>query len=181
MRPGGCAGGIVDTREEQWYAVLFQDYGAVGRIPVLVPVRWVKNYPVFGDCGRIPENIETQSTRPGYVYQPLAGSDDFICRPDQNGEYHLNSRWQFNHEPDWNCCKVDGILGSYTLTASKICNSLLAGEEYDYPKDEISCVCGGSNGGRGWAVRGRLRRDMCTSGELWHDSRYKEAGEAVVF
>ncbi len=122
---GVAQGGIVDTREGLWYAVLFQDYGAVGRVPILVPVRWVKNYPVFGDCGRIPENIETQSTRPGYIYQPLAGSDDFICRPDQNWEYHLNSRWQFNHEPDWNCCKVDGILGSYTLTASKICNSLL--------------------------------------------------------
>ena len=37
---GVAQGGIVDTREGLWYAVLFQDYGAVGRVPILVPVRW---------------------------------------------------------------------------------------------------------------------------------------------
>lgn len=122
---GAAQGGIVDTGEGQWYAVLFQDYGAAGRIPILIPVRWENDFPVFGDHGKIPKNIETKSTRPGYVYRPLVGSDDFICRPDQNGEFHLNPRWQFNHEPDPDFYKVDGILGSYTLTASRRCADLL--------------------------------------------------------
>ena len=30
---GVAQGGIVDTPEGDWYAVLFQDSGAVGRIP----------------------------------------------------------------------------------------------------------------------------------------------------
>ena len=36
---GVAQGGIVDTPDGKWYAVLFQDRGAVGRIPVLVPIR----------------------------------------------------------------------------------------------------------------------------------------------
>ena len=39
---GVAQGGIVDTPDHKWYAVLFQDRGAVGRIPVLVPVKWEK-------------------------------------------------------------------------------------------------------------------------------------------
>jgi len=33
---GVAQGGIVDTPDGDWYAVLFQDSGAVGRIPVLI-------------------------------------------------------------------------------------------------------------------------------------------------
>ncbi|HOA00151.1 glycoside hydrolase 43 family protein [Ruminococcus sp.] len=34
---GAAQGGIVDTPDGKWYGMLFQDHGAVGRIPVLVP------------------------------------------------------------------------------------------------------------------------------------------------
>lgn len=125
---GVAQGGIVDTPDGQWYAILFQDYGAVGRLPILIPVKWEEYYPVFGDRGRVPRNIGTKSTRPGYVYRSMTGSDDFICRPDRNGEYHLSGRWQFNHEPDPNFYKVDGIRGVYTVTASKVCANLLQAE-----------------------------------------------------
>lgn len=125
---GVAQGGIVDTPDGQWYAILFQDYGAVGRLPILIPVKWEEDYPVFGDRGRVPRNIETKSTRPGYVYQSMTGSDDFICRSDRNGEYHLSGRWQFNHEPDPNFYKVDGIRGVYIVTASKVCADLLQAE-----------------------------------------------------
>ena len=36
---------LVDTPDHKWYAVL-PDRGAVGRIPVLVPVKWEKNVRV---------------------------------------------------------------------------------------------------------------------------------------
>jgi len=41
---GVAQGGIVDTPTGKWYGFLFQDHGAVGRIPVLVPVNWNKNW-----------------------------------------------------------------------------------------------------------------------------------------
>ena len=37
---GVAQGGIVDTPDGKWYAMLFQDSGAVGRIPILLPVTW---------------------------------------------------------------------------------------------------------------------------------------------
>ena len=51
---GVAQGGIVDTPDGKWYAILFQDRGAVGRIPVLVPMTWENDYPVLGVRGRVP-------------------------------------------------------------------------------------------------------------------------------
>lgn len=113
---GVAQGGIVDTPEGKWYAVLFQDSGAVGRIPVLVPVSWEKDFPVFGENGRIPEHFAVASTRPGYVYQPLVGSDDF------RGE--LKTCWQFNHEPEEAFVNQDREKGIWQVTTNKMCSSL---------------------------------------------------------
>ena len=38
---GVAQGAIFDTQFGDWYAVMFQDHGAVGRIPTLQPVTWV--------------------------------------------------------------------------------------------------------------------------------------------
>lgn len=54
-RHGVAQGGLVDTPDGKWYAMLFQDHDAVGRIPVLVPVRWENDWPVYGDKdGKVP-------------------------------------------------------------------------------------------------------------------------------
>ena len=74
---GVAQGGIVDTPDGTWYAILFQDSGAVGRIPVLVPVTWKDDYPMFGIDGRVPPSVPVEPTRPGHTYEPLVGSDDF--------------------------------------------------------------------------------------------------------
>ncbi len=74
---GIAQGGIVDTPDGRWYAVLFRDSGAIGRIPVLVPVRWDGDEAVFGEDGKLPEDIVIESMRPGYVYAPLYVSDRF--------------------------------------------------------------------------------------------------------
>ena len=44
-RQGVAQGGLVDTPDGRWFAMLFQDHGAVGRIPVLVPVTWENGIP----------------------------------------------------------------------------------------------------------------------------------------
>ena len=49
---GIAQGAIVDTPDGKWYALLFQDNGAVGRIPVLIPVTWTDDgWPVLGNNG----------------------------------------------------------------------------------------------------------------------------------
>lgn len=44
---GVAQGGIVDTPDGKWYAMLFQDSGAVGRIPILLPVTWKDHFPFW--------------------------------------------------------------------------------------------------------------------------------------
>ena len=48
---GVAQGGLIDTPTGDWYAYLFRDYGAVGRIPYLVPVKWQDAWPVLGVDG----------------------------------------------------------------------------------------------------------------------------------
>ncbi|HKM35624.1 MAG TPA: family 43 glycosylhydrolase, partial [Lachnospiraceae bacterium] len=124
---GIAQGGIVDTPEGKWFAILFQDRGAVGRIPVLIPVTWKDDYPVFGEQGRIPEHFSVNSTKPSYEYHPLVESDDFKeYSPDRRlyGSFGLKSCWQFNHEPDLSLVKVDREYGKFTVTTGKVCKNV---------------------------------------------------------
>ena len=56
--------------------MLFQDHDAVGRVPVLVPVRWEDGWPVYGDEeGKVPLEFE----KPGVseFETELVRSDEF--------------------------------------------------------------------------------------------------------
>lgn len=132
---GVAQGGIVDTPDGKWYAVLFQDHGAVGRIPVLVPVTWDAGYPVFGKDRRIPQQFEVPLPykRADYKYESLVQSDDFRkvlglskekeC--ERYGCYGLKSVWQFNHEPDLRLVRQDTESGILWIETGKVCQSLL--------------------------------------------------------
>jgi beta-xylosidase len=125
FRSSGVAqGGIVDTPEGKWFAVLFQDRGAVGRIPVLVPIIWRGETPVFGKNGKVPAEVETATTRSDYTYNPLYVSDDFIYEPDKEGKIHLNLVWQWNHTPRNDLWSVTERKGALRLKSGKICKSL---------------------------------------------------------
>lgn len=112
-RSGVAQGGIVDTPEGDWYAMLFQDHGAVGRIPVLVPVTWQNDFPVFGVDGKAPKEVRVNTEKADYVYTPLWCSDDFVYTPDENGKVCLKKPWQWNHTPDaalWSVTEKPGTL-----------------------------------------------------------------------
>lgn len=120
---GVAQGGIVDTPDGDWYAVLFQDHGAAGRIPILVPISWKDDFPVFGVDGKIPTDFSTKSTRPGYEYKPLVNSDDF--KTDYPNEFGLAPIWQFNHEPDKSGYHVNYDQGYFEITTTKLTDDLL--------------------------------------------------------
>ncbi|MEO6850412.1 MAG: glycoside hydrolase 43 family protein, partial [Mucilaginibacter sp.] len=50
---GVAQGGLVEAPNGAWYSYLFRDYGSVGRIPYLVPVKWVDGWPVLGTNGKV--------------------------------------------------------------------------------------------------------------------------------
>ena len=121
FRNSGIAqGGIVEGPEGVWHSIMFRDNGAVGRIPVLIPVTWEKDtegkpYPVFGEAGKAPLEFTTTDLNPGYEYAPLTASDDFDYDPaemfaadkEHFGCFGFRSFWQFNHEPNLSLVGID--------------------------------------------------------------------------
>jgi uncharacterized protein len=105
---GIAQGNIIDTPEGDWYAYLFRDYGAVGRIPYLVPVQWEDGWPELGVDGKVPDTLNLPASRglsPGIV-----ASDEFDRHP---GEPALPLVWQWNHNPDnslWSLTDRPGFL-----------------------------------------------------------------------
>lgn len=123
-RPDGCAqGGIVEGPAGVWHAILFRDNGALGRIPVLVDVKKTDDGFIFEDPA---VDISTESLRPGYVYSPPVGSDDFRSTSDDKvkyGSFGFRSFWQFNHEPDLSLITRDLNAGTVTVRTDKVCDS----------------------------------------------------------
>ena len=73
---GVAQGGLIDKPDGTWFAYLFRDYGAVGRIPYLVPVKWVDGWPVLGENGKVPTILDLPASKgliPGIV-----SSDEFV-------------------------------------------------------------------------------------------------------
>jgi len=112
---GVAQGGIVDTFDGRWYAFLFQDHGAVGRVPVLVPINWVKDWPVFGINGKVP----TEFPLPGTYREtaPLVISDNF-------NNTKLTLQWQWNHNPDNDYWSLTARPGWLRLTTSHVVSNI---------------------------------------------------------
>ncbi len=147
---GVAQGGIVDTPEGDWYAMLFQDHGAVGRIPVLVPMHWKEDFPVLGIAGKAPLSLSVKSTRPEYHYVPLEGSDNFCYSTPQNGRPELKSFWQWNHTPQkqlWSVTEQPGVLrirtGKLSNNVGQAVNTLT--QRTVYPKCEAAVTVDASN------------------------------------
>lgn len=117
---GVAQGGIVQANDGSWYSVLLQDHGAVGRVPVLVPVRWEEGFPVFGDGGKVPAQFPVRSNRPFYRYGELYASDRFEDTSRGEGRRRLKPQWQWNHEPNpalWSILRDGGLC----ITTGKLC------------------------------------------------------------
>ena len=143
LSPMGVAqGGIVDDGRGNWYAVLFQDSGAIGRIPAVVPVTFEEGKVIFGVGGKVPKLIETEPLIPDgdkYGYEPLYGSDDFSeCYVNQYkagdeyisydkrlfGCFGLRSFWQFSHEPELDLIEADTEERILKITTDKLSANL---------------------------------------------------------
>lgn len=105
---GVAQGGLIDTPDGTWYSYLFRDYGSVGRIPYLVPVKWEDGWPVLGVNGKVPETLDLPANKsliPGIV-----NNDEFSRK---KGEPALPLVWQWNHNPDnqlWSVTERPGYL-----------------------------------------------------------------------
>lgn len=108
---GIAQGGIVDTKDGHYYAILFQDRGAVGRIPVLIPMIFENDFPKLLEDEITNINIQYDTNVRKCI--PLSSSDDFN---EEGPSFGLKSFWQFNHEPDLSLCSIDLKKGTWTVT-----------------------------------------------------------------
>lgn len=110
----GC---IINDQNDNWYGLIFQDRGAVGRVPLLMPVRWVDGWPMLGDeNGNVPLSWEV----PLKSYDTgnrIVESDDF------SGE-HLKNVWQWNHNPINEAWSLNERPGYLRLKTSRIVDNL---------------------------------------------------------
>jgi beta-xylosidase len=118
---GVAQGSIIDTPSGEWFAYLFRDYGAVGRIPYLVPMKWEEGWPVIGVDGKVPDALNLPPSRgliPGIV-----ASDEFDRKP---GERALPLVWQWNHNPDNKLWSLTARPGYLRLTTARVDKDLEA-------------------------------------------------------
>ena len=116
---GGVAQGtIVDDGKGGWNGIFFQDRGGVGRVPMLVPCRWVDGWPVLGDQnGQVPQTMPTGGSE--LKGNPTVTSDDFSA-PD------LAMQWQWNHNPMDEAWSLTERKGWLRLKANQAPNLYLA-------------------------------------------------------
>ena len=89
-RCGGVGQGCVVERNGEWWALVFQDRGGVGRVPCVMPVVWTDGWPMLGnkDGSAIPND----TTKPYADVSGFMGTDEFDGR-------ELSLYWQWNHNP----------------------------------------------------------------------------------
>ncbi len=118
---GVAQGGLIDTPDGNWYAYLFQDHGAVGRVPYLVPVKWEDGWPVLGVNGKVPDVLDglpaNKSLIPGIV-----NSDEFTRHKEDPA---LPLVWQWNHNPDNSLWSVRQRKGYLRLTTGRVDNDFV--------------------------------------------------------
>jgi beta-xylosidase len=135
---GVAQGGLIDMPDGSWYAYLFRDYGAVGRIPYLVPVKWEDGWPVLGINGKVPEKLNLPASKgliPGIV-----ASDEFARK---KGQPALPLAWQWNHNPDNSLWSVTERKGFLRLKTGRIDTSFLLARN-TLTQRTIGPVCSGS-------------------------------------
>ena len=108
-------GGMVQLKNGDWWFIIMQDRGAIGRVPCLVPVKWVDGWPMLGADGK------DLITYP----KPAVGKASKIKSPATSDEFNttkLGLQWQWNHNPDNTRWSLTDRKGYMRLTASQAKN-----------------------------------------------------------
>ena len=135
---GVAQGGLIDDTKGNWYSYLFRDYGAVGRIPYLVPVKWEHGWPVLGVKGKVPETLSLPANKsliPGLVH-----ADEFSRK---SGEALLPLVWQWNHNPDNKHWSLTARKGYLRITTGRVDTSIFLAKNM-LTQRTIGPVCAGT-------------------------------------
>ncbi len=105
-------GTIVDAPDGNWYGIIFQDRGGVGRVLTLEPCTWKDGWPMLGDSnGDIPQQMQKPVL--GYDGKGLVYSDAF-------DKEQLDLQWQWNHNPVDEAWSLTDRKGWLRLKTSRV-------------------------------------------------------------
>ena len=103
-------GGMVQLKNGNWWFIIMQDRGAIGRVPHLLPVQWKDGWPMLGVSKKdVITYAKPAITNQQKISAP-ATSDDFSTAT-------LGLQWQWNHNPDPNKWSLKARKGYMRLTA----------------------------------------------------------------
>jgi beta-xylosidase len=117
---GIAQGGLINTPDGRWFSYIFRDFGAVGRIPYLVPVKWEDGWPVLGENGKAPETLDLPGST-GLIPN-LVASDEFNRK---KGQAAFPLVWQWNHNPDNTLWSIQERKGYLRLKTARIDTSFV--------------------------------------------------------
>jgi beta-xylosidase len=110
-------GGIVDTPSGEWWSIIMQDHGSIGRMVALVPITRDNNFPVIGLPGNLRKAPNTWvKPNTGHIQDPKP----LFVRSDSFDSPKLDPVWQWNHVPDdtkWSLTEKPGVLRLHSLPA----------------------------------------------------------------
>ncbi|TDX00363.1 glycoside hydrolase family 43 protein [Dinghuibacter silviterrae] len=116
-------GGLVQLKNGDWWFIIMQDRGPLGRVPHLEPVVWKDGWPMIG---REAKGVVTWT-------KPDVGSTYPVCVPTTSDAFDnpvLGLQWQWNHNPDnskWSLTEHPGYLrlhGAFATGLMEARNSL---------------------------------------------------------
>ena len=70
-------GGMVQLKNGDWWFIIMQDRGAIGRVPYLVPVTWKDGWPMLGVDGKDAITYKKPEVGKTYKIQSPATTDEF--------------------------------------------------------------------------------------------------------
>ncbi len=105
-------GGMVQLKNGDWWFVIMQDRGAIGRVPHLLPVKWEDGWPMLGTGNKDVITYKKPNVGKTYAVKTPATTDEF------NGS-KLGLQWQWNHNPDNSKWSLQERKGYMRLRASR--------------------------------------------------------------
>ena len=106
-------GGLVQLKNGDWWAIIFQDHGKLGRIPFLLPVEWKDGWPEVKPVlthKKPAVDLESPITK---LWREAVGNPDQQWRSDSFSTDKLGLQWQWNHHPaadGWSLTERPGWL-----------------------------------------------------------------------
>ncbi len=104
-------GGLVQLKNGDWWCLIMEDRGPIGRTTRLEPVTWVDGWPMIGRKTEKGEWIGVDTCK-----KPDVGATFPIVNPATSDEFdgkELGLQWQWNHNPDdahWSLTERPGYM-----------------------------------------------------------------------